>query len=211
MPIPNVSSVAVNQPSNVGAAAGPLAPRRFTRNPLVEPHRAHLASNSQNGGASESVIHAANATLKKWAFNYHTGQCKKASVEVPPSLDASGKRIIDLTVLCNVSGHVGAENAARFAQSNKYVIKVTQPDGQALWMRGIDRKQPVEYCTAQDISFELMKGTTVIEAWPEGSAGVGGYVEGRRYELHFGDTPFQPDATGQDPSDKNSRFPFPEP
>ncbi len=41
-------------------------------------------------------------------------------------------------------------------------------------------------CTAQDISIKgLQPGKTIVEAWPEGSAGVGGYVEGRRLEITY--------------------------
>ncbi len=102
---------------------------------------------------------------------------------------------LDLTVCMNVSGHdfkdaekkllPGAEQmmAAR-AKDNKYVIQVTHPDGTVQKMTGIEAKGATS--TAQDISIHGLKpGKTVVEAWPEGSAGVGGYVEGRRLEIAY--------------------------
>ena len=83
----------------------------------------------------------------------------------------------------NVSGHTGAANTERWKNTNRYNIKVIHPDGTVEHMRGIKARN--EYSTAQDFSFKLQKGRTVIEAWPDGSAGVGGYVEGRRIELDY--------------------------
>ncbi len=31
----------------------------------------------------------------------------------------------------------------------------------------------------------MKPGKTIVEMWPEGSAGVGGYVEGRRLEINY--------------------------
>ncbi len=51
-------------------------------------------------------------------------------------------------------------------------------------MKGIGAKG--EFSSAQDISIKGMKpGKTIVEMWPEGSAGVGGYVEGRRLEINY--------------------------
>ncbi len=68
------------------------------------------------------------------------------------------------------------------ARGNRYVIQVTHPDGRVERMSGIEAKGALS--TAQDISIRGVKpGLLVVEAWPEGSAGVGGYIEGRRLEI----------------------------
>jgi hypothetical protein len=101
----------------------------------------------------------------------------------------------DLRVCLNVSGHdfKGADDKplpdakqrlAERAKDNRYVIQVTHPDGRIEKMTGIEAKGALS--TAQDISIRGMKpGKTIVEAWPEGSAGVGGYIEGRRLEISY--------------------------
>ena len=102
---------------------------------------------------------------------------------------------LDLTVCLNVSGHdfkgtdglliPGAEALLQArAKNNKYIIQVTHPDGRVETMKGIEAKGALS--TAQDISVkDLQRGKTIVEAWPEGSAGVGGYIEGRRLEINY--------------------------
>jgi hypothetical protein len=102
---------------------------------------------------------------------------------------------LDLTLCLNVSGHDfkdsndkplpdAAQRLAARATDNRYVIQVTRPSGAIERMTGIEAKGALT--TAQDISVRDMKpGLTIIEAWPEGSAGVGGYVEGRRLEITY--------------------------
>jgi hypothetical protein len=102
---------------------------------------------------------------------------------------------LDVTVCLNVSGHDFKDSQDRLlpdakqrlearAKDNRYVIQVTRPDGTIERMTGIEAKGALT--TAQDISLRGMKpGTTVLEAWPEGSAGVGGYVEGRRLVITY--------------------------
>jgi hypothetical protein len=97
---------------------------------------------------------------------------------------------LDLVVCMNVSGHDLKDRAdkdqalAARAKDNKYVIQVTRPDGSKERMTGISANGSLS--TMQAISIKDMKaGVTVVEAWPEGSAGVGGYVEGRRLEITF--------------------------
>ena len=41
-----------------------------------------------------------------------------------------------------------------------------------------------------------MKGNTIIEAWPTGSAEVAGYVEARRYQMHIGPENFYSEEKG---------------
>ncbi len=102
---------------------------------------------------------------------------------------------LDLTVCLNVSGHDfkdhndkplpdAKQRLAERARDNKYVIQVTRPDGTVEKMTGIAANGALS--TAQDISLRGMKpGKTIVEAWPEGSAGVGGYIEGRRLEISY--------------------------
>jgi hypothetical protein len=97
---------------------------------------------------------------------------------------------LDMVVCMNVSGHDLKDRAdkdqalAARAKDNKYVIQVTRPDGSKERMTGISANGSLS--TMQAISIKDMKaGVTVVEAWPEGSAGVGGYVEGRRLEITF--------------------------
>jgi hypothetical protein len=97
---------------------------------------------------------------------------------------------LDLVVCLNVSGHDLKDRAdkqqalASRAKDNRYVIQVTHADGQIERMTGIAANGALS--TSQAISIRGMKpGTTVVEAWPEGSAGVGGYIEGRRLEISY--------------------------
>ncbi len=102
---------------------------------------------------------------------------------------------LDLTICLNVSGHDfkdskdtplpdAKQRIEARAKDNRYVIQVTRPNGTVERMTGIEAKGALT--TAQDISLRGMKpGTTVVEAWPEGSAGVGGYVEGRRLVITY--------------------------
>lgn len=165
---------------------GPLAPRPFKRNPDAAKVLASMAQSSKDGFASSTRILAANAKIDAYSFNYHTGSPKQANLVKPPK-----DGVLELTVIMNVSGHDKADPGAkdRYAETNRYCIRVTYPDGSSQEMRGIDRlnKNGREYATAQDICIDVKKpGTYAIEGWPEGSAGVGGYVEGRRYLLHVG-------------------------
>ncbi len=97
---------------------------------------------------------------------------------------------LDLTVCLNVSGHdlkdlPNKQQALQDrANDNRYVIQVTHPDGTVDKMTGIEARGALS--TAQDISIKNLKaGTTIVEAWPEHSAGVGGYIEGRRLEISY--------------------------
>jgi len=166
----------------------------------------YLEKESKSGLAGVAVILAGNAELERWDFSYGSGLAKKANVKKPPPPNGEGRRILDLTVVMSVSGHTGQADA--FAKSNTYTIKVTRPDGGIHWMRNIPRKSAIEYATVQNVSFPLDEGVTVLEAWADGSAGAGGYLEGRRYEIHFQKQPYRPSWTWGD--DEKLR-PFVEP
>lgn len=91
-----------------------------------------------------------------------------------------------------------------FAMTNTYNVRVTLPNGEKLEMRNVPRSKPdqAEYSTAIPIEFPAMKGNTVVEAWPTGSAEVAGYVEARRYNLHVGEEHFYSEKAGTAAAEK---------
>lgn len=86
-----------------------------------------------------------------------------------------------------------------FASENTYNVRVRTPDGKVTELRDVPRNQPgkVEYATRIPLELPLLPGETVIEAWPTGAAEVAGYVEARRYHLHFGKDLFDADKAGR--------------
>jgi hypothetical protein len=103
-------------------------------------------------------------------------------------------------------GKWAANDALRrhFAMTNTYNVRVTLPNGQKLELRNVPRNKPdqAEYATSIPIEFPAMKGNTVVEAWPTGSAEVAGYVEARRYHLHIGDENFYNEKKGNEAAEK---------
>jgi hypothetical protein len=91
-----------------------------------------------------------------------------------------------------------------FAMENTYNVRVTLPDGQRLELRNVERNKPgtAEYSTKIPIEFPAMKGTTIIEAWPTGSAEVAGYVEARQYRMHIGKEHFYDEKKGIEAAEK---------
>ena len=106
--------------------------------------------------------------------------------------------VLDLTLFATPSSHVGPDSAAKdanyekFAKNNRYRLRIEFPDGtiqnfSSTPQRAL-RNRPTgeaEYVTAFDLKIPLMKGDTKISAWPEGSAGVAGYIERRQTVLSF--------------------------
>lgn len=97
---------------------------------------------------------------------------------------------LDLIIGLNVSGHDLKTRPNRDqlladrAKDNTYHVHVTDEHGRDEWIRDIPANG--ELYTLQALSIRDMKpGKTVVEAWPEGSAAVGGYVEGRRLEIDY--------------------------
>lgn len=91
-----------------------------------------------------------------------------------------------------------------FAMTNTYNVRVTLPDGQKLELRNVPRNKTdqAEYSTKIPIEFPAMKGTTIVEAWPTGSAEVAGYVEARQYKMHIGAENFYSEEKGIEASEK---------
>jgi len=138
----------------------------------------------ENFKAALMEVGVANVSARP-QFHYGTG--KPQSMSLNKTLP--DKRL-DLVICMNVSGHDLKERAdkdqalATRAKDNRYVIQVTYPDGTKQRMSGIAANGALS--TSQAISIRDMKpGLTVVEAWPEGSAGVGGYIEGRRLEINY--------------------------
>jgi hypothetical protein len=140
--------------------------------------------------ASKIEMAAANALGRAKFFGYHTG--KAMTLELKKKLPNDR---LDLVVFMNVSGHDWRESTTLSdeqkqkllldrAKDNSYNIKLTRPNGQVEMMTGILAKGAV--FTGQDISITNMTpGKYVIEGWPDHSAAVGGYFEGRHVEINY--------------------------
>ncbi|MBI1945740.1 MAG: hypothetical protein HYS27_08590 [Deltaproteobacteria bacterium] len=164
--------------------AGNVGRTQFTENSRVSSTLADLASRAKRGGASSTTfLPGQGVRFEAYAFSYHTGKAKEMNLSQKP---ADG--MVRGTIVINVSGHDGAERAAQYAKSNSYNVCITMPDGKQIRMNNIPRNNPgsAEYATKIPIEFPWQEGVARIEAWPTGSAGVGGYVEGRRYSVHMG-------------------------
>ncbi len=167
------------------AALGALAPTKaFTENRAVGTHLREMGRRSRDGGAASVMLLPENsAKYKSYAFSYHTGKVKQMNLQPPADGMFRG------TVVVNVSGHDGADKAKAYAESNTYNVRVTLPDGKVIQALNIPRTEPgkAEYSTKIPIEFPAMPGKTIVESWPTGSAGVHGYIEGRRYSVNIGD------------------------
>jgi hypothetical protein len=176
---------------------GPLKPQ-FERAKAIniKQIRAEGKESLANGkGYYASMIQMAAANVKAKAvfYGYETG--KPMTMNVHQKLPDDR---LDLTVFMNVSGHdfktlPPAEKTKALqdrANDNSYNIKVTRPDGSTETMSGILARG--QLATGQDISITNMKpGKYILEGWPDHSAAVGGYMEGRRVEITYapgGDT-----------------------
>ena len=157
-------------------STGPLAPRSANLPREAKWLKKDMAQNAKDGVASMTHIVAHNAKMDIRAFDYGSRKPQEATMSKAPK-----DGMMDLTVLMSVSGHT--READKFAQENVYNIRVTLPDGTKQTMGGI--KANGEYCTAQNISFPVQKGVTKVEAWPDGSAGPYGYVEGRVININY--------------------------
>ncbi|MDP2344298.1 MAG: hypothetical protein Q8O67_25285 [Deltaproteobacteria bacterium] len=185
---------AVTQPKPSATSSSPLAPA-FERGKAKFQDQIETAMDESKdlaAGFKACLMEVGVANAKGSPMFYGYGTHKPMTMSLNKALPDNR---LDLTVCLNVSGHdfKGADGKpvpggqamldAR-AKDNKYVIQVTRPDGKVETMRGIEAKGALS--TAQDISIKDMKpGKTIVEAWPEGSAGVGGYVEGRRLEINY--------------------------
>ena len=168
---------------------------KLQRNPKVSQTIRRMANDSRSGGASSATfLPCSNTNAQSWCFSYHTNLGKRLNIAQRPK-----GGVVRGTLVINVSGHAGPGTLHKFATTNTYNIRVSLPDGTVLERTGIPRNNPhsAEYATAIDIEFPYMSGVTTLEAWPEGSARTGGYVEGRKYSIHSHDSKFDVDAQKQ--------------
>jgi hypothetical protein len=173
---------------------GPLKPQfeRSKSKYIKTIKRAEKESRELGEGfyASKIEMAAANVAARAKFYGYHTGQAM--TMDVKKKLPNAR---LDLVVFMNVSGHDWRESTSLSeeqkqkllqdrANDNSYNIKVTRPNGQVETMTGILAKGAL--FTGQDISITNMTpGKYIIEGWPDHSAAVGGYFEGRHVEINY--------------------------
>lgn len=172
--------------------SGPLV-----RNSEVDGVQANYASMSRRGYAAQAQFLPGNdLKFESWSHAYKTGVPRHMNV-----LEAPRDGMIRGTLVVNVSGHSGEAHA--FAKSNTYSVRIELPDGTVLERSGIPRNvvgkpglpnDTPEYATTIDIEYPYRKGVTSVSAWPDGSGGTGGYIEGRLYLVHSHDQPWDPKA-----------------
>jgi hypothetical protein len=186
--IPTAPTRPVDQGSFPTRPMSSLVPAQpFRRSMRVSESLRELTQKAKSGTAAQAEIHAANANLEKFNFNYHTGKSREANL-----LSAPPGNKLHLTVTVSVSGHT--QEAMKFAKdpNQRFLVEVKPPNGPAVTMTVAKADtQDAVYAVAQDIEIDVsQKGTYLVSAWPEGSARVGGYVEGRQYRLHVGQENF---------------------
>ena len=184
----NAATVASTQPSTANSGSSPLAPK-FDRNNSPNYSQIQKAINDgrwlgQNFKAMAGSYAFSNVRARPSFHGYGSHMPKDVTLRT-----ALPNNRLDMTVVLNVSGHDFKTLPNRQdllndrAADNSYNIRVTHPSGKVETMSDIDAKG--ELFTVQDISIDMTPGTTVIESWPNGSAGVAGYVEGRRLLIDY--------------------------
>lgn len=181
------ATAATTATTTATAPSGPLAPA-FERNKAKYQRQIDRAVDDAatlGAGFYAARMHVACANVQGTPrfYGYKTNKPQTlALTKAPPD------NRLDLTLAMNVSSHdfktMPDKEARKLerAKSNAYVIQVTHPDGKVETLGGIKANGALS--TAHDISIRNLKpGVTVVEMWPEGSAGVHGYVEGRRLEI----------------------------
>ena len=108
------------------------------------------------------------------------GDYKKSITPAYSVSNASGGKL-DVTALLPVSAHTG--QAQQFAKSNQYNITITHADGTR---ETIPKVASTGLVTEKVLSIQLKPGKTVVNFWPDGSGGVGGFKAGREIELNYG-------------------------
>jgi|GEM_PF-2086833 len=107
---------------------------------------------------------------------YGTGTIDKISVK-------SETGLLRLTMLLPVSGHVGPDNAVKWSTNDMYSIFVTAPDGQRT---NLVRTKSKGIVTIQEVEVPLVRGQTVrVQYSRDGSAGPGGFIEGRTLDIEW--------------------------
>lgn len=86
---------------------------------------------------------------------------------------------LPLTILFPVSGHVGAQQAQQYAQSNVYKVELQRADGTRTALPDVKSTGVV---TEIAQTLKLAKGTNILRVWPSATS-VGGFRPGREIEL----------------------------
>ena len=185
----STAPVTQNDPTKL---TGPLV-----RNSEVDGVTASYASLSRRGYAAQAQFLPGNdLKFESWSHAYKTGVPRHMNV-----IEAPRDGMIRGTLVLNVSGHSGEAHA--FAKSNTYSVRVVLPDGTVLERSAIPRNvvgkpglpsDTPEYATTIDFEYPYLQGVTTVSAWPDGSGGSGGYIEGRMYLVHSHDQPWDPKA-----------------
>jgi hypothetical protein len=135
---------------------------------------------------------ACDAAHRSFATDYQrTHRYLPLHITDGPTIELSRARYDAL-----LGAHQDGEDAQRgntallhwFGATNTYHVRVRLPDGQVLERSGIPRNRldRIELATRIPVEFPLQTGTTVLQAWPAGSAEVGSYREAREYAIHHG-------------------------
>ncbi len=131
------------------------------------------------------VPQAGQPMLRIAAYEYHSGRAMEGWIDALPK-----DKKLKLNVVTCVSGHAG-NPFETFARENKYRLAVRGPDGQVLAKQsfgpGYSNGSVKEYASqSPTVEIDVSKpGDYVIECAPDGSAGIGGYMEARRLILHI--------------------------
>jgi hypothetical protein len=147
--------------------------------------RAQIMSSMMEGAIRQNATPAMQVMARKDKVQLtqyespHYKQNRTAKFRVS-GLGKSGS--LDLVALLPVSGHVGLPNAQKWAKSNKYNVVITHADGTR---QTLPKVSSTGFVTMTGMNLKLKKGKTVIQAWADGSAGVGGYKAGREVEIHW--------------------------
>jgi hypothetical protein len=79
------------------------------------------------------------------------------------------------TLLLPVSGHVGLAQANQYKNTNVYNLVLNG--------RSLGKVSAKDYVTEHKLELSLKPGRNLVEFWPDGSGGVGGYKGGRQIEI----------------------------
>jgi hypothetical protein len=122
-----------------------------------------------------TVVNVNGKVTRDRQFGYGT---HKAGILDVTGLGASGK--LRVVMLLPVSGHVSGQ-AATYAKTNRYNITLSDDQGTQLF--AAPKVASTGYVTPHELDLKLRPGKNILDFWPDGSGGAGGYIEGRRYEI----------------------------
>lgn len=178
------------QTTPAGTTGSRLRRADFRRSARVPKVIADMEYYTRGGAANYAAFVDATATIKPRLSEH--GPMRVHVTRAPKD----GKLL--LTIVTNASGHVGQTpeeklaNAHRFAKDNVYTVRLRyDPTGT---IHNPDMIPVVSQLTIQptgklvvteDVELTLAKGTTVVEVFPSGSFGVGGYREGRQLVITY--------------------------